>query len=288
MNANDLHAQIQLLEDPDNRIYQVIREKLVEQGEAVIPALEKAWGISRYPIVNQRIESIIHDINFYALLNEAKEWANKGSKDLLQVQLLISRFFFQNLDVPVLISDYEKLKNEVWLEINDNLTALEKIGMLNHIFFKNNQFHLTSQSKNTINSFLFSETMNTKTGNDIGLGLLYLNLAMDLGMPVYGVDLPGNFILAYLDVNEFPNQSFDENNVLFYINPANKGVVFGLQNVETYLKQIGVEKKPDLVKPISVKVILKRLFYVLEEELKKADETEKVNELRQLSEVLLK
>ncbi len=288
MNANDLHAQIQLLEDPDNRIYQVIREKLVEQGEAVIPALEKAWGISRYPIVNQRIESIIHDINFYALLNEAKEWANRGSKDLLQVQLLISRFFFQNLDVPVLISDYEKLKNEVWLEINDNLTALEKIGMLNHVFFKNNQFHLTSQSKNTINSFLFSETMNTKIGNDLGLGLLYLNLAMDLGMPVYGVDLPGNFILAYLDVNGFPNQSFDENNVLFYINPANKGVVFGLQNIETYLKQIGVEKNPDLVKPISVKVILKRLFYVLEEELKKADETEKVNELQQLSEVLLK
>ncbi len=288
MNANDLYAQIQLLEDPDNRIYQVIREKLVEQGEAVIPALEKAWGISRYPIVNQRIESIIHDINFYALLNEAKEWANKGSKDLLQVQLLISRFFFQNLDVPVLISDYEKLKNEVWLEINDNLTALEKIGMLNYVFFKNNQFHLTSQSKNTINSFLFSETMSSKTGNDIGLGLLYLNLAMDLGMPVYGVDLPGNFILAYLDVNEFPHQNFDENNVLFYINPANKGVVFGLQNVETYLKQIGVEKNPDLVKPISINVILKRLFYVLEEELKKADETEKINELRQLSEALLK
>ncbi len=286
MNTNDLQAQIQLLEDPDDRIYQMIRTQLVEQGEMVIPILEKSWGLSSYPIVNQRIETIIHDINFQSLLNEAQEWASKGGRDLLQAQLLISRFFFENLNIPVLISDYEKLKNEIWLEINDNLTALEKIGMLNHIFFKTNQFRLADNSKDGINAYLLSETITRKSGNDMGLGLLYLNLAMDLGMPIYGVDLPGNFILAYLDVNQDVHGYFDENNILFYVNPANKGVVFGLQNIETYLKQIKLEKEPHFTKPSSTFVVLKRLVHRLKEELKKNNETEKILELDKLSEVL--
>ena len=58
-------------------------------------------------------------------------------------------------------------------------------------------------------------------------------------MPIYGISLPRNFILAYKD----PYHGDDEGlpvsqRVLFYINPFNRGSVLSKKEIDYYLNQI--------------------------------------------------
>ena len=39
MQPNEIHALIQLLDDPDEGVYQHVREQLIAKGTAVLPAL---------------------------------------------------------------------------------------------------------------------------------------------------------------------------------------------------------------------------------------------------------
>ena len=42
----DINAQIKLLDDPDNTIFNIVKQSLLNQGKDIIPDLEKAWESS--------------------------------------------------------------------------------------------------------------------------------------------------------------------------------------------------------------------------------------------------
>jgi hypothetical protein len=63
-------------------------------------------------------------------------------------------------------------------------------------------------------------------------------------------------ILAYMD-RSGPNP---ESDILFYINPYNKGTVLGKQEIEYYLKQSRIEALNSYFSPCSNRVIIKSLI----------------------------
>ena len=74
---------------------------------------------------------------------------------------------------------------------------------------------------------------NGEKGNPITLGILYISLAQELGIPIYGVSIPRNFILAYVDEYNL-NDPYEED-ILFYINPYNNGKVLGEREIDYFL-----------------------------------------------------
>ncbi|HNP49964.1 MAG TPA: hypothetical protein PKL85_14060, partial [Bacteroidia bacterium] len=79
MNRTEVDALIRLLDDSDTEIYQHIEDKLIHYGKDVIPILESAWSSSMDAIMQQRIEAIIHKIQFEDLQHELRVWAHSGS-----------------------------------------------------------------------------------------------------------------------------------------------------------------------------------------------------------------
>jgi regulator of sirC expression with transglutaminase-like and TPR domain len=77
-------------------------------------------------------------------------------------------------------------------------------------------------------------------------------IAQRLNIPVKGVNLYNNFILAYVDPIAakiaYPNKQDD---VLFYINPFNRGSVFDYKEIDKYLEQQKIEKHKSNYLPIS-------------------------------------
>lgn len=61
---SDLIAKIKLLDDPDENIYQTIKNSIISDGIDAIPLLEKAWGNEYNPLIQERIEEIIKTIQF--------------------------------------------------------------------------------------------------------------------------------------------------------------------------------------------------------------------------------
>lgn len=253
----DLEALISLLDDPSDIVFSSVSRKLEDHGERVIPILEKAWEDTLDEKLQERIENIIHHIQFESTYNNLKRWIDNGAEDLLEGCYLIAKFQYPDLKYETLLFEVENIKKDVWLELNNNLTALEKVNILNHIIFDVHKF--TGNTKNFYspqNSYI-NQVFETKKGNPISLAVVYLVTCQRLGLPVYGVNLPKNFILAYVD-EWFENDK--DKPVLFYLNPFNKGIVLGKSEIDHFVKQQKLKPNASFYEPCNHADIVKRLI----------------------------
>jgi regulator of sirC expression with transglutaminase-like and TPR domain len=162
-------------------------------------------------------------------------------------------------------------------------SPVEQVKLINHVFY-----HLHGFSGNTTNhqdpqnSYL-SQVLETKKGNQILLASIYSIVAQKLDIPVYGVNLPQHFILAYMDESQ---QSEMEGGVLFYINAFNKGFIFGRRDVDMFLKQLNLNFDKQFYEPCSNTDIVRRILRNLISSYEHLGSPDKVKELNELLSIL--
>jgi regulator of sirC expression with transglutaminase-like and TPR domain len=272
-----LTALINLLDEPDDAAYNVIREQIMLQGtEAIIP-LEQSLENTFDSLVQERIQSIIRKLNLENLYDEFSNWLKTGSSDLLTGFILVSKTQYPSLDEKDIIVRIEQLKMDIWIELNENLTALENIKVLNHMLFdihhfKPNHVDMTAPQNNCINTFL-----ENKKGSPVSLGMLFIILAQKLDLPVFGVNLPQHFILAYLTSTGIENPGEDD--VLFYINPFNKGAVFTRREIDLFIGQMKIKPEKTFFEPCSNPDIIRRLINNLIFSFNQSGDPDKVEDL---------
>ncbi len=254
----ELNALVHMLDEPDEKLFGSIREKIHSFGKEAIPYLEKALEISFDTFIQERAGEIIRDIQQEELHAEFRNWINTSSSDLLKGYLLVTRSQYPELSEEIMTIKVEQMKMDAWLELNDNLTALENVKVLNHIIY-----HVHNLDGNKINlfapqNFYLNTFLETHKGSALSLGMLYIILAQKLNIPVYGVNLPQHFILAY--VSELSPNLPSVEDVLFYINPFNKGAVFTKREIELFIHQLKINPDQSFFAPCSNIDIIKRLI----------------------------
>lgn len=283
----ELDALIRLLDEPDNHAFDQIRDKILFYGKKAIPLLEDAWDNSFDNLLQERIADIIHLIQTETVFNELSDWKSSGAQDLMKGMILVTRYQYPDLNTDSLMRKIEDVRKDIWIEINENLTALEKIKVVNHIVF--DIHNITGNRTNFDNpgNYFMNELMETKRGNPLSLGVLYMYLCRSLDIPVLGVDLPQHFILAYMDeVSEEKISLPDEDRVLFYINPFNRGAVFTRKEIEVFLKQLQMKPQKSYFLPCSNITIVKRVIQNLQHAFKKSGNIQKARELHELEKTL--
>jgi regulator of sirC expression with transglutaminase-like and TPR domain len=286
MNKKEINALINLLDDPDETIYYQVRDRFVSIGSPVIPYLELAWENAFEMLIQKRIEEIIHVIQFENLSKALLQWAEEDSDDLLKGILLISRFQYPDLDEEKINKQLQQIIQDVWLEINDELTALEKVKIINHILFDVHGFGGNITNYHAPQNSYINVVLETKKGNPISLCVLYILIAKELGIPIYGINLPEHFIVGYVDEHKnllnLSDEKPEADNVLFYINPFSKGIIFNHRDIDQFLKQLKLDPLPLFYRPCSnvdmIRRVLRNLIYSYE----KLGHVEKVEELNQL------
>ena len=262
MNENELHALIQLLDDPDEEVFDHVRGKFLELGLDAVPHLENNWELAEEILVQQRIENLIHSIKSHDVYQQLKNWKENGGQNLLNGAILVAKYHYHNIDEEKIRTKINQIKQDVWIELNDELTAFEKIKVLNHIIFNLHDFKGDKDDfHNPKNSFI-NRVVDTKKGTPLSIGILYAIIAQGLDIPVYGVNLPHHFILAYEDefLANFAPEEMATPGILFYINTFSGGVVFGKQDILEFLSQIEVEPKEEYFKPCNNIAIIKRMI----------------------------
>lgn len=251
MSDSELRALISLLDDPDHAIYDEIKSKLISYGDGVIPHLEQAWEKSFDHLLQDRIEDIIHYLQFQTIKQELTEWKANDEKSLVEGALIVAKYQYPDLEVEKIIDYINQVTQDVWLELNEKLTALEKVKVLNRIVFDIHGFYGNTKNINSPQNSYINNVIETKKGNPITLGILYLAICQKLKIPIYGVDVPAHFILAY---------SENKQDVLFYLNVFNKGTVFSKHDIDKFLDQLKKEKKEEYYQPCDNLAIIKRLI----------------------------
>ena len=283
MNEKEIASLIKLLDDPDPQIFDHIENKLLSYGNEVISYLENAWEKSFDALLQERIENLVHKIQYQNVREDLALWYQSGGFDLLRGILIVNRYQYPDLNEQKIINQLEAIKRDIWLQMMHEASPVEKVKLINHIFYNVYGF-----SGNTINhqdpknSFL-SEVLESKKGNQISLAIVYSIIAQKLDIPIYGVNLPQHFILAYIDDLE---KTADDNGILFYINVFNKGYIFGKRDIDQFLRQLKINPEKFFYEPCSNTDILKRVIRNLMSSYEKAGASEKVKELHQLLDVL--
>lgn len=281
-NLAEINALVKLLDDPDEEIYQHVQERLLAYGNEVIIHLEHAWEQSLDTKLQERIEHIVHTIQFNNVKEDLNLWYQSGAFDLLQGALVINRYQYPDLDEQAVINQIEEIKRDIWLGMQYEMSSIEKIKLINHVFY--NQYGFSGNTKNhhdPQNSYL-NQVLESKKGNQISLAIIYATLAQKLDIPVYGVNLPQHFILGYID----EGSEEKEYGVLFYINAFNKGAIFGKHDVDQFLRQLNLEPQPGFYTPCSNTEIIRRIIRNLISAYENLGATDKVDELKLLQEIL--
>ncbi len=283
-NSDQLSALINLLDEPDDQTFGMIREKIFTFGAEAITELEQVCQNSFNSLVQQRIKTIIHQIRQENFQHELSDWMKLGSSDLLKGFLLISKTHNPELKEEEITIRIEQIRMDAWLELNENLTALENVKVLNHILydihkFEGNRINLYASSNQYINTLLES-----RIGSPLTLGMLYMILAQRLNIPIHGVNLPQHFILAYL--SDLHQSHPGEQDVLFYINPFNKGAIFTRREIDLFIRQMKLKPDPSFFAPCTNVDIILRLINNMILTYTQLSNPEKVEELNALLELM--
>lgn len=289
MNKKEVKALISLLDDPDESVFGEVSMKFLSLGQEVIPVLEDAWEYSFDTLIQNRIENIIHQIQFDLIKDSLREWMHPDQQDLLEGTLLIARYQYPDIDIDKIRKQIAQIKHDVWLELNENITALEKVKIINHILFDVHNFSGNTTNYHAPQNSYLNNVLESKKGNPLLLSIIYTIIAQSLDIPIYGVNLPEHFILCYVDTEHMGVPSTEGNegsNVLFYVNPFSKGAVFGQKEIEAFLKQLKLEQLPIFYEPCSNLEIMKRLLRNLIASYEKLGYPDKSEELKGLLDTL--
>lgn len=280
MEAKDIKALIALLDDPDKEVYDAVSAKLIAEGISVIKLLENVWETSSNDVIQQRIETLIHSIQLNSTISNLSRWKESGAHDLLEGAYYLSLYQYPDIEFETIVNAIEKIRKDVWIELNENLTALEKVKILNHIIYDVHGF--TSNTSNFFspqNQFI-NQVIESKKGGPISLAIIYSVIAQKLGLPIYAVNLPKNFILAYKD--RFKNTEKPIDNILFYINPFNRGSVLSRREIEHFLNQQNIEPRDEFFLPCSNKTTIHQLITNLIYSFEKLGYNDKLSDLNEI------
>jgi regulator of sirC expression with transglutaminase-like and TPR domain len=284
----EITALLRLIDDPDGEVFDTVAEKLLNYGREIIPNLEQLWEVTADEEVQERIEFLIHRVHFQDLQAEFLEWSKAKQPELLRGAILVAKYQFPDLNIPSILAQFDQMRRNIWLELNNYLTPLEQVNVFNSILYNYYKLQGHELTEREPKYFFINQVLESKQGNAYSLGILYLALCELLDIPIFAVELPRQFVFAYIDTlhNFFSQEEEGIQQVQFYIDPMN-GMVYTQKDVDAYLRKINASERQQYFAPI----LAKRVIYKMLEELalcyRYKREDEKADEIQQLMNILI-
>lgn len=280
MQENEIKALVSLLDDEDTQILAHVEEKIISLGEEVIPFLETEWESNLNPRVQERIEDLIHVLQFELLKNRLEAWFDDDDADLLEGMWLVATYQYPDLELQKLRQDLEQIYYDAWLEFKPDVHPYDQVKLLNSVLFSKLKFGANTKNFHSPGNSMINVVLETKKGNPISLCVLYMLVAQKLKMPVYGVNLPNLFILTY--------KSENENYPQFYINAFNRGLIFSKEDIDNYIAELRIHPQQSFYQPCNHREIVLRSLRNLVNSFEKIGDHAKSEEVKTLLQAVLK
>ena len=271
MKSSELKALVSLLEDEDEEITEHVEQKILSLGSPVIPFLEQEWEKNFNPLLQKRIEDIIHHLQFEQLQTRLEEWKTSESDNLLKGMWIISNYHYPDISYETLTKEFEQLYIEAWTEFKNDLNPFDQIKVLNGVMYNKLKFRANTKNFHSPSNSMINNVLETRRGNPITLCVIYMLVAQRLKLPVYGVNLPNLFILTY-----------KTDSMQFYINAFNKGLIFSKEDIDHYINNLNLVPQDIFYQPCDNISIIQRAFRNLIVSFEKLGEYQKADEIKTL------
>jgi len=272
ISKKEIKAIISLLDDEDSEVTTNVEEKLLSYGGQVIPILENEWEKNFSPIIQRRIEEIVHTLQFEQLKERLHQWSGSKDKELLKGMWLIATYQYPDLEFTTLKKQIEQIYYQVWTEFSKTeLPPYDQVKILNGVLFSKLKFSANTKNFHSPGNSMINSVLDSKKGNPISLCVIYLLVAKKLKLPIYGVNLPNLFILTY-----------KTKKMQFYINAFNRGIIFSTDDINHYISELKLAPTESYFQPCENNDIISRVFRNLIVSFEKIGDHYKVDEIKQL------
>jgi regulator of sirC expression with transglutaminase-like and TPR domain len=256
----EIKALFKLIDDPDEVVYESVSNKIISLGKDIIPNLEHYSETAVDNDLQEKIEALIQRLQFEDIKEDFKKW-NEGKPDLLSGALLVAKYAHPTMDNTFIFKEIEKLRRNIWLEMNAYLTPMEQINVIGSIVYNYYKQKGIEINYNNPDGFLLDKTLELHQGNAYGNGILLLILGNLLDVPFYAINIPKQFILGYFDVqhNVVNPTGHASEKIKFYIDPVN-GQMYSHKDVENYFKKMSLPPTSSFFRPFDNKSIIVMLL----------------------------
>ncbi len=173
--------------------------------------------------------------------------------DLLRAALTFARMEDSALDIEHYVRRVDALAKRVAAKIKDPDDPLQMIAAINAVLFQEEVFRgNTVDYYSPRNSFL-QHVLNRQMGIPITLALVYMEVAQRVGFPLYGVGMPGHFLLKHYDVSGHA----------ILIDAFERGSIVSEEDCRQKLKTIysgQVTLQPEFLLPVTRRQMLTRML----------------------------
>ncbi|MEM6829503.1 MAG: transglutaminase-like domain-containing protein [Bacteroidota bacterium] len=249
LKETEIKALVTLLDDDDQEVVNHVEDKIMSIGTSIIPLLEQEWESTFNPTIQNKIEDLVHELQFELLKERFMNWKEAGAESLLEGLWIVATYQYPDMELDELIKQIEALYVELWRHFQDDMSAYDQVKVFNEIFFNTFKFRANTKNFHSPANSMINAVLESKKGNPISLCSVYLLLAQKMQLPVYGVNLPNLFILTYKVGQES-----------FYINVFNKGLIFTREDIDNYLDNLQLSKQDIFYEPCThLDIVLRAL-----------------------------
>jgi regulator of sirC expression with transglutaminase-like and TPR domain len=255
----EINALFKLIDDPDEEVFNTIADRLLVYGSPIIPDLEHLWENTLDEATLERIEMMIYKLRFQDLKEAFTKWNADPDASLLEGALLVTQFQFPELALDTLRHQMEKIRRNIWLELNNYLTPLEQANVIRNILYNYYQIKGVEVNYEKPEEFLIAAPLQFKKGNAIANTLLYAELCQQLTIQAHFINIPKQCIIAFYASDWDPEEIVPnpQEFIQFYVE-GTTGNAFSQKDLDQYMLRSNIVPKNAYYKPLSNPQIIKK------------------------------
>ena len=166
--------------------------------------------------------------------------------------LEIASIEFPGMDLEAAGFRLDNLADQIGSQLSSNASGLDFIRVANQLLFDVLQFRGNEDNYYDPRNCCLNSVLMRRLGIPISLSIVYMEIGRRLKRPVYGVGLPGHFIVSY-----------EDGDARYWVDPFNRGRILSLADCSALAKQtagVDLRSNPAVLAPISNRQILVRIL----------------------------
>lgn len=184
------------------------------------------------------------------LIDALRDENSRVTLDIAALEL--ASIEFPRLDFGAAAFRLDNLAEQIQSQLTPDAAGLEFIKACNELLFDVMQFRGNEDDYYDPRNSCLNSVLMRRLGIPISLSVVYIEIARRLGRPVYGVGLPGHFIVAYEEVE-----------ARYWIDPFHGGRILSFADCAALAKQtsgVDLRSNPAVLAPVSKRQILVRML----------------------------
>ena len=270
----EIESLMFLLEDPDPFVQEQVQLRFMELGDRAVPLLDQIRVQTKDKEEKKRAKDVLHKLTFSTLKGDFAELLLEGIGNRAQLEravITLARFGHPTLRESEYVKTLDHFADMIRPSLRYKRSEREKMRILMKFIFEDLNFRGDNKDyHNPANGFI-DQVIERRKGLPISLSLVAMFIARRLQLPVFGVNMPIHFMLAF--VGEKEEQLID---------PYDQGAEVSYDQCYFFLKKNNVTPKPEHFKMASDIDILARCIRNLMHSYERNEEHDRVQELKSL------